>query len=109
MSSFIAYIKFKHLFDSLEIIANYNGSIGTRETFDSNLSYIINVKAVKISNWRELYNRLKHAARNQEDIHKIATFATDLSREYELLMIREKCAALIKQRINEVYGSTQTR
>ena len=107
MASFMSYIRFKHLFDSLEITANYDGVRREGQAFDSYLSQLISVDVTKISNWRELYNRLKHAAENIDDIHNIATFATDLSREHELLTIREKCAELIKRRTNEVYSGSQ--
>ena len=104
MSSFISYIRFKHLFDSLEIVTNYDGIRRESSNFDEYLSQQIDVDTTKIGNWRKLYNRLKHAAENSTDIHAIATFATDLSRNSELLLIREKAAILIQKRIMEVYG-----
>ncbi len=104
MSSFISYVRFKHLFDSLEIATNYDGIIRKRSNFNEYLSQQINVDITKIDNWGTLYNRLKHAAKNLTDIHRIATFATDLSRNSELLLIREKAAILIQKRIMEVYS-----
>ncbi len=104
MSSFMSYIRFKHLFDSLEIIANYDGVRREGQGFDSHLSQLIAIDSAKIGNWRELYNRLKHAAESVEDVHSIATFATDLARHGELLVIREKAASLIQSRIAETYN-----
>lgn len=104
MASFMSYIRFKHLFDSLEIIANYDGVRREGLSFDSYLDHLIGISSTKISNWRELYNRLKHAAETPDDIHNIATFATDLARGGELLIIREKSANLIQNRIKEVYN-----
>ena len=104
MSSFMSYIRFKHLFDTLEIIANFDGVRREGTSFDSYLSELTNINFNKISNWRVLYNRLKHAAETIEDIHNIATLATDLSRERELLLIREKSSELMQKRIRETYN-----
>ncbi|MEM0202142.1 MAG: hypothetical protein QXR73_03105 [Candidatus Micrarchaeaceae archaeon] len=104
MSSFMSYIRFKHLFDSLEIIANYNGVRREGKCFDVHLSQLIAIDPTKIYNWRVLYNRLKHAAGSVEDVNRIATFATDLARGGELLVIREKAASLIQRRIAETYN-----
>lgn len=102
MSSFMSYIRFKHLFDSLEILANYDAT--KKDNFDTYLSQQTGIDSTKIASWRELYNRLKHAARTVQDIHTMVTFATNLSRNEELLGIRQTASALVEKRIKETYA-----
>ena len=101
MSSFMYYTRFKHLFDSLEILANYD--VTKKDNFDIYLSQQTRIDSTKIANWRKLYNRLKHAAETVEDIHTMVTFATNLSRNEELLEIRQAASALVEERIKETY------
>ena len=88
----------------MEIIANYDGVRRGGQSFDSHLNQLIAIDSAKIGDWRELYNRLKHPAESAEDVHSIATFATNLARGSELLVIREKSANLIQSRIRETYN-----
>ncbi len=103
MSSFMSYIRFKHLFNVFEIMANYDGNERYSSDFDMYLGQIIDIDPSKTKSWRELYNRLKHVVKSINDIHTLVSYATDLARNRELLQIREKAEMLIKKRIVQTY------
>lgn len=60
--------KFKHLFNALELVANKDGKKRESDVFDLHVVNLSSVQQTDVEEWRELYNRTKHADRNSADI-----------------------------------------
>jgi hypothetical protein len=65
-------LKFKHLFNALELVSNFDGGKREKEIFDVHVAYLSGVKKEDVKEWRGLYNRTKHADRHRADVHMYA-------------------------------------
>jgi hypothetical protein len=77
MGEFLTLLKFKHLFNALELITNVTGTDLKRDKFDREAEKIIHssqtgltcsINKTTIKDWREFYNRIKHVQKDTEDI-----------------------------------------
>lgn len=70
MSTFDRLAIFKHLFNSLELAVNWNGSDRKGPTFDAEAAVLLNILESDIFAWREFYNRTKHVDATPSDVAK---------------------------------------
>ena len=79
----------KHLFNALELIANKDGKKREQDVFDSHVTKLSTVVQTDVQEWRELYNRTKHADRNSSDIESYVSGIKHLGIKYLIPM--RKC------------------
>lgn len=89
ISAYTRLTKFKHLSNALELIVNKDGKKREQDIFDSHVAKLSPVQQTYVQEWRELYNRTKHADRNDSDIETYKSGIKHLGRKY-LIPIR-KC------------------
>ena len=89
ISAYTRLTKFKHLFNALELIANKDGKNREQHVFDLHVGKLSSVQQTDVREWRELYNRTKHADRNLTDIETYMSGIKNLGSKY-LIPIR-KC------------------
>jgi hypothetical protein len=66
---FNPWMKFKHIFNSLELVVNMSGGPGlTYSDFDISVARISSATRIQAQEWREFYNRLKHVQKNSRDV-----------------------------------------
>jgi len=68
ISEFEPLIKFKHFFNSLELVTNMAGKEFKGDNFDSEVQRILSINKTDAKVWREFYNRIKHVQRGSNDI-----------------------------------------
>lgn len=68
ISEFDRLVKFKHFFNSLELVINMTGTNLTGESFDDEVQRISSVDKSDPENWRKFYNRTKHVQKDFADI-----------------------------------------
>lgn len=79
-TSYVFPVIFKHLFNSLELIVNYDSE--DDKELDKKISDISDVNVSKVSEWRLFYNRLKHVATNQDHVDRIKLGTSNLISNY---------------------------
>jgi hypothetical protein len=60
ISEFDRILKFKHFFNSLELAINMSNEF-YRDSLDNEVKRMLSIKKSKAMNWRQFYNRVKHA------------------------------------------------
>lgn len=70
ISEFERLIKFKHFFNSLELVINMAGKELKGDDFDTEVQRISSVNKTDAKVWREFYNRIKHVQKGSDDISK---------------------------------------
>jgi hypothetical protein len=70
IGEFELLIKFKHLFNSLEVVTNVTGTEWKGDKFDNEVQKIVSVSTADSREWREFYNRAKHVQKDSKDINK---------------------------------------
>ena len=89
--------KFKHLYNSLELIVNSDGVDRKGDDFDKEAYTGPQIDTQDICKWRNYYNRFKHTSRNDNDIHMYENAIADLSKI--LPSIRQACKKIILMKI----------
>jgi hypothetical protein len=70
ISEFEPLIKFKHFFNSLELVTNMAGKELKGDKFDAEVQEISTVSKMDVKVWRDLYNRTKHVQKGSSDVRK---------------------------------------
>jgi hypothetical protein len=70
ISEFEGLIKFKHFFNSLELVTNMAGRELKGDDFDNEVQRIASVSKTDTEEWRQFYNRTKHVQKGSDDINK---------------------------------------
>jgi hypothetical protein len=70
ISEFDRLVKFKHFFNSLELVTNMAGTDLRGEHFDNEVQTMSSVSKSDAENWRLFYNRTKHVQKDSDDINK---------------------------------------
>lgn len=70
ISDYDSFFKFKHFFNSLELVINMAGEDKTGNSFDSEVAKVSSSRKEESMDWREFYNRIKHVQRNSNEINK---------------------------------------
>jgi hypothetical protein len=70
ISEFDRLVKFKHFFNSLELVTNVAGTDLEGKDFDNEVQRISSVSKLDAKNWRGFYNRTKHVQKDSDDIDK---------------------------------------
>lgn len=78
-------LKFRDLFTAFELYVNSDGVDRKGDLFDNTASTIFGSQPNKVKEWRELYNRVKHADRNRQDINTYYKTERILSEELKVL------------------------
>jgi hypothetical protein len=94
MSALSRPVKFKHLFNALELVSNIDGSAREKENFDSRVASLSGVKREDIREWREFYNRTKHVDKHSTDVHKYVTGMKGIGSKY-ILPLRSCCNGIL--------------
>jgi len=68
MLSFDRLIIFKHLFNSLELATNWDGTDRKGSCLDTEVANVTGIQMSEVCDWREFYNRTKHIDRTPKDI-----------------------------------------
>ena len=77
MGEFLTLLKFKHLFNALELVTNMTGTDWKGDNFDREAEKILHtsqsgltcsINKTDIKDWRESYNRIKHVQKDTDDI-----------------------------------------
>ena len=106
MSSLDRLLMFKHLYNSLELTANADGRDRGGSDLDARILSVIQacgapslilsrVDAAGIANWKGLYNRTKHIARDEADVRTFVSGMESLPIYIELM--RPCCARTLVQ------------
>lgn len=94
MSAMSRPLKFKHLFNGLEIVANMDGIDRKGDGFDQQVAQLSGVKKTDVLGWREFYNRTKHADRHRADVHMYAEGMKGIGSKY-IMPIRSCCKGIL--------------
>lgn len=70
ISDYDSFFKFKHFFNSLELVINMAGEDKTGDSFDNEVAKVSSASKEESMDWREFYNRIKHVQRNSNEINK---------------------------------------
>lgn len=97
MSTFETLYKFKHLFNSLEHSTDIDGKKLEGPDFDRFYNSLSLTPNTNVTDWRKLYNRIKHSARNSNDIKNYFNGIQNL-REY-IMGLRKSCRDLLLLRL----------
>lgn len=97
MESIDRLSKFKHLYNSLELIVNSDGQNRRGMLFDNEVNNLANVPVDKVAVWHEFYNRSKHMSRDNTDIQTFNDGTNDLPNW--LQDIKECCTKVILSRL----------
>jgi hypothetical protein len=68
MKVFDRLMIFKHLFNSLELATNWDGSDRKSLPFDTEVATITGLPTLEVNKWRDFYNRTKHIDREPKEI-----------------------------------------
>jgi hypothetical protein len=88
ISEFDRLVKFKHFFNSLDLVTNMVGTELKGKDFDREVERISSVSESDAKEWREFYNRTKHVQKDSDDIDKYYNGADTLTLISSLLAIR---------------------
>jgi hypothetical protein len=88
ISAYTRITKFKHLFNALELVANKDGKKRESDVFDLHVANLSSVQQTDVEEWRELYNRTKHADRNSADIETYLSGIKHIGSKYLLPLRR---------------------
>lgn len=81
-------VKFKHFYNSLEVVTNMAGTDLRGEELDNEVQRISSISKSKAKNWRQFYTRIKHAQKNSGDIKKYYRGVNSLTLAKRLVDIR---------------------
>ena len=70
ISDYDSFFKFKHFFNSLELVINMGGEDKTGDSFDNEVAKVSSASKEESRDWRKFYNRIKHVQRNSNEINK---------------------------------------
>jgi len=87
MKVFDRLMIFKHLFNSLEIAANWDGVERHGEALDKEISTITGSQQKEVEKWRRLYNRTKHIDREPNQVNEFISGIMNLHYFLEPLRI----------------------
>lgn len=68
MKVFDRLMVFKHIFNSLELATNWDGSDRQGSSFDMQVATITGLQTSEVTEWRRFYNRTKHIDREPKEI-----------------------------------------
>ena len=94
MSNNNRIIKFKHLFNALELITNKDGKRRESADFDLHVANISSTQQKTVETWRKLYNRIKHPDRHSADIQIYLSGMESIASEH-LIPLRSCCSGVI--------------
>lgn len=98
--------RFKSLYCSMELSANYDGSEDKGENLDDKMFTLSgadkapNMKKEWFAEWRKLYNALKHGARDESETRSITTGISNLYKH--LIVMRQVATNMIIKRAGEL-------
>jgi hypothetical protein len=87
VSEFDCLMKFKHFFNSLELITTMANEF-KGDSFDNEVARISSISRSEAKDWRDFYNRTKHAQKNSNGIKKYYDGVDTLTLTNRLLAIR---------------------
>jgi hypothetical protein len=99
ISEFDRLVKFKHMFNSLELVTNMAGTDLKRDDFDDEVQRILSISKSDATSWREFYNRIKHVQKHSDDIEKYYEGADTLTLVKRLLDIRTSLNGLLLSKL----------
>jgi hypothetical protein len=88
ISEFDRILKFKHFYNSLEIVTNMAGTDLRGAASDKEVDRISSASESDAKDWREFYNRIKHAQKDSNEITKYYDGVDDYTLANRLLVIR---------------------
>ena len=97
MDSLDTLSKFKHLFNSLELIVNSDQKELIGINFDKEVNKLTNVSEDKVATWHEFYNRVKH--KNKNDKHMQTFIAGRENLPNWLPDLKECCSIIILMKL----------
>jgi hypothetical protein len=99
ISEFDRLVKFKHFFNSLELVTNMAGTDLKGDDFDTEVQRILSISKSDATSWREFYNRIKHVQKHSDDIEKYYEGADTLTLAKRLLDIRTSLNELLLSKL----------
>lgn len=104
LNTYVPMLIFKHLFDALEIAANYDGENREGKNFDGYIESLIKIKSGTIKTWREFYARTKHPILKIRKYEHIRTLTTGITELYNIIPELNKATKnLLYLRLYELY------
>ena len=100
MTVFPRLMIFKHLFNSLELSTNSDGTDRRGESLDKEVAKISGIAETDVGRWRDFYNRTKHVDKTPRDVTE---FFAGLGSITETLMpLRRALTPIITERLGRI-------
>jgi hypothetical protein len=100
MSVFDALTIFRHLYTSLELATNSDGTDRHNQSLDAEIACLTQIPEKDAEDWRLFYNRVKHVNRDQTDL---TTFERGMKNlPHQIYPLRISCKKVIIERLKKL-------